>query len=271
MQYAYAQEAIGNRATPSIYHAYNDPAMMASMPAAALLYRQAHVRESATTYVFAPGKDQLYAQSISAATSVALRTAAERGRLVIALPQTSELPWLEASPVPPGAKVITDPRQAQFNTTAAEVTSDSGELKRNWEQGTFMIDTPRSQAAMGWIGGKAVALSNVNIAVMTKNATVAVQSLDGNPIAKSRRILISLGARSVPRTAGALPFYSEPVEGRVFIDAPPGMKLRARDSRTGNLREVPVSYANGRYSVVLDDSLRSYWLLLDARTIVPVQ
>ncbi len=41
MFYAYSYEPLtDNRSTPSIYQAYNDPALMASLPAAALLYRQ---------------------------------------------------------------------------------------------------------------------------------------------------------------------------------------------------------------------------------------
>ena len=44
--------------------------------------------------------------------------------------------------------------------------------------GTFSVDTPRTQAAMGFIGGKRINLRDVDIEVTTRNATVAVQSLD---------------------------------------------------------------------------------------------
>ena len=47
MFYAYSQEPLAESGgTPSIYQAYNDPALMASLPAAALLYRQGHVKEA---------------------------------------------------------------------------------------------------------------------------------------------------------------------------------------------------------------------------------
>jgi hypothetical protein len=266
MLYAYSQEPIGDRVTPSIYHAYNDPGLIASLPAAALLYRQGHVQEATTTYVFSPRKEMLFNQPLSAANSVALRTAAERGKLVMAMPQTSELPWLEKSVIPPGAKIIADPRQSQISAAALEVVSDSGELRRNWDQGTFTINTPRSQAAMGWIGGKTVVLADVEIAVTTRNATVAVQSLDGNPIGQSRKIMISLGARSVPKAGRLMPFYSEPIDGKLFIAAPQGLKLRVWNARAGKMREAPAPYQGGRYSVVLDKSLRSYWLFLGARS-----
>lgn len=266
MFFAYSQEPFSDSwSSPSIYHAYNDPALMASLPAAALLYRQGHVREAATTYVFTPGRDMLFARSISPATSVALRTAAERGRLLIAMPQVPELPWLGKSPVPAGATIISDPQQSLLPAGAAEALSDSHELRRNWDQGTFTIDTPRTQAAMGWIGGRSISLPDVDIAVSTRNAVVAVQSLDGNPIGQSRSILISIGARSVIAPGNSLPYFSEPVEGRLLINARAGLGLRVWNAKSGKMRKLIAPYQNGRYAVALEHSLGSSWLMLDAR------
>ena len=262
MQYAYSVEPIANRGTPSNWHAYNDPGLVATLPAAALLYRRGHVREATTTYAFAPSKEQLFNQSISPQNAIALRTGAETGKLVIALPQTRELPWLEKSAIPAGAKIITDPKQSLINSDAAEAVSDTGELRRNWEQGTYTINTPRTQAAMGWIGGKKITLADVEIATITRNATVAVQSLDENPISKSGAILISLGARSVPKSANQSPFYSEPVEGQLIIRAPKGLKLYAKSRSVEERREIPAPYKNGRYLINLDRNLGTYWLVL---------
>lgn len=265
MFYAYSQEPFAaGRSTPSIYQAYNDPALMASLPAAALLYRRGHVKEASTSYVFEPSKQMLFDRPISAANSVALRTAAERGKLTIAMPRVPELPWLEESVVPSGAKIIFDPRQSQIAAGVSRIVSDSGELTRDWDLGTFTIDTPRTQAAMGRIGGRNITLAAVEIAVTTGNSVVAIQSLDGNPIGQSRKIMISLGARSAPAADDALPFYSEPVEGRILVSAPARLNLRAWDAGARQLRRVAASYRNGRYVLALDRSLRSSWLLLDA-------
>jgi hypothetical protein len=264
MFYAYAQEPLNDAGgKPSVYQAYNDPAMMASLPAAALLYRQGHVKEANTTYVFEPSKEMLFDQPISAATSIALRTASERGKLVIAMPQVSELPWLARSVVPSGATIIDDPQRSQIPASASEIISDTGELRRNWDHGTFTINTPRTQAAMGSIGGKTIALADVELVIATRNSVVAVQSMDGNPIRRSRKIMISLGARSVPAAANSLPYYSEPVEGRILVSAPAGLSLRDRDAGTRKLMGAAASYRNGRYSLTLDRSLRRSWLLLD--------
>jgi hypothetical protein len=262
MQYAYSQVPLNAAGSPSNWHAFNDPALMATLPAAALMYRQGHVQESAITYAFAPSKEQLFNQSISPENAIALRTAAEKGMLVISLPQTRELPWLEKSPIPAGAEVIADPKQSLINSDAAEAVSNTGELRRNWDQGIYTIDTLRTQAAMGWIGGKKISLADVDIVAATRNATVAVQSLDGNPISKSRNIMISLGARSVPKSANQLPFYSEPVEGQLMIRAPKGLKLHKKKTSSEERHEIPAPYRDGRYLIALDRGLRTYWLIL---------
>jgi len=233
-----------------------------SLPAAALLYRQAHVKEASTTYVFTPSKEMLFDQPISAANSVALRTASERGKLLIALPQVAELPWLQKSVIPTGARIIHDPHQSHIPAGSSEVVSDTGELKRNWDQGIFTVNTSRTQAVMGWIGANPIALSDVEIAVTTRNAVVAIQSLDGNAINQSKSIMISIGGRSVPETAHSLPYYSEPVEGRIMIGAPAGLNLGAWDARKSRLRPVPAPYKSGRYVLTLDRTLKSSWLLL---------
>ena len=95
MQLGYSIQPLAGPGSPSNWQAFNDPALMATLPAAALLYRRGDVQEAKTTYVFAPTPDQLFGQLISPKNSIALRTAVEKGKLIIAMPQTRELPWLE--------------------------------------------------------------------------------------------------------------------------------------------------------------------------------
>lgn len=260
--FAYAQEPLTRGSgTASVYQAYNDPALMASFPAAALLYRQGHVAAAATTYVFAPTPQMLFDQALSPANSVALRTAAERGKLLIAMPPVRELPWLAKSVVPSGARLIRDAQQSLIPPQASGIVSDTGELDRSWSDGTFTVNTPRTQAAMGWIGGKTITLAQVELAMSTKNAVVAVQSLDGKPIAQSLEIMISLGARSIPQSGNSLPYYSEPVQGKIVIAAPPKLQLRAADPRVGRLPVIS-AYRDGRYVLTMDRPIRTSWLLL---------
>jgi hypothetical protein len=262
MQFAYSQQPLAGRGAPSNWDAFNDPALVATLPAAALLYRRADVQEAKTTYVFAPTPDQLFSQSISPENSVALRTAAEQGKLLIAMPKTRELPWLEQSTIPTNARVITDSNHPLIDGNPTHLTSDTGEVDRNWELGVYTINTPRSQLATGWIGGKQITLSDVDVAVATPNASVAVQSLDDHSIGESHSIMISLGARSDPKWGNQMPFHSEPVEGQISIRAPKGLKLYRHEKNLELPQEMSTKFANGRYQIPLDKDLQSYWLFL---------
>ncbi len=261
MQFAYSQEPLDRAGRVGAREAYNDPSWMATLPAAALLYRRQDAKEADTTYVFAPTPQQLFDQTISPDNSVALRTAAAKGKLMIAIPSVRELPWLKPSPIPAGAKVFTDQGQAMIASDADEAVSDTGQLTRNWKQGTYTIDTPRTQAAMGWIGGKKIALSDVECEITTRNATVAVQSLDGNPISTAGALIISLGAPSTPANSDTT-FRSEPVVGELTIRARKGLKFYRRDGGVQLEIKLPVSYADNRYRIRLKPDLGTYWLLM---------
>jgi hypothetical protein len=269
MQFAYAAEPLGGNGAPSPWQSFNDPALLATLPAAALLYRRHDVKEANTVYVFAPTQEQLFNQLVSPANSLALRSATEKGRLVVALPQTQELPWSQQSRVPAGANVITDPKQSLIDTGASEAVSDTGELRRNWEQGVYTINTPKTQAAMGWIGGQRISLADVEIASDTKNATVAVQSLDDESIRTSRSLMISLCARSFPSVGNRMPFHSEPVLGELIVHAPEGLRLystkRTADTKNAPVlpqEAIPTLFKDGAYHISLDAQKSGHWLYL---------
>ncbi len=179
---------------------------------------------ASSSIVFAPTPSQLFNQTITPDNAVAVRTAPEKSRFIIAMPAVPELAWLKPSSVPQNATVVTDPQQALLAKDASEVVSDTGELRRDWQQGIYMVNTPRTQAAMGWIGARKITLADVELDITTPNATVAVQSLDDNPISKAHSLMISLGARSVPE-ADQRAYRSEPVVGNLAIRAPAGMKF----------------------------------------------
>ena len=102
----------------------------------------------------------------------------------------------------------------------SKVKSDTGELERDWSAGTQTIDTPQTQAASGWIGGKRLALHDVELRIDTPAAAVAVTSLDGKPIATSARILVSVVAQAVPSDRdNHPPFLSQPVTGAFTVRA----------------------------------------------------
>ena len=212
-------------------------------------------------YVFAPTPATLFNQSITPSNAVALRTAMEKGKLQIAMPQTSELPWLKPSVIADGAKVLNNPEQSLLEADATESTTDTGELKRNWQQGIYTINTPLTQAATGWLGGTSVDLGDIQVRVKTLYASVVVQSLDAKPLSQSRQLMISLGAHAVPRDNDRTPFYVEPLEGTLAIKAPAGLKLFSYQAQAP-LKELPATYENGRYRIKLDAQQMSNWLFL---------
>ena len=264
MQYAYGQEPISTptqwQGGPSNWNLYNDPALLATMPAAALMYRRQDIPEAKTTYILKP-ENLLFDQHISPDNSAFIRTAAELGKLQIALPSNKALPWLVKSPISEKAKVFSDPNKSLIAAETQSVTADNSGVTRNWDKGYQTIDTARTQAAMGWIGGEIFKLSDVEITATTRNASIIVQSLDAQPISQSKNIMISLGARSIPKISNKLPFISEAVEGVIKIKALPGLNL----TKQGILQKgkvVKVTYQDGYYSIPLSQDLQTYWLTL---------
>jgi hypothetical protein len=263
LQYAYSQEPSTGPGSASNWHAHNDPSLLATLPAAALMYRQGHVREATTTFVFDPGAELLFNQPLSPVNALALRTAAELGKLQVAMPASPALPWLTKAALPPGATVLRDPSASVLQPGTTEVTTDTGEITHNWGKGTYLINTPRTQAAMGWLGGEVITLQDVTIKTSTRNATVAVQSLDGAGIAQSKSLLISLGTRAVPRGKNQLPFHVEPLVGEIRIRAPKGLKLSKRDGQQ-QVKDVAMVYRDGVYTLLLDNTLQTSWLFMRA-------
>lgn len=261
LQYAYTQEAITGPGSASNWHAYNDPSLLATLPAAALMYREGHVREAFTTYVFSASADLLFNQALSPNNAAVLRTAVQVGKLQIAMPYSPSLPWLKKTVPAPGATVLNDPTVSILSPSATESTTDTGELTHNWSKGTYLINTARTQAAMGWLAGDAITLKDVTIKTRTPNATVAVQSLDGVGIAESRNVLISLGTRALPRGKNQLPYTVEPLVGELKVRASKGLKLTKRNVQR-QFQDVAMTYRDGVYTIQLDNTLQTNWLFL---------
>ena len=154
-----------------------------------------------------------------------------------------------------GAKIITNPEQPQLSLDATEATSDTGELKRNWASEIYTIDTPCTQATMGRIAQHKLALSDVVINIANKNATVAVQSLDGKPISLSKRIYITVKAQTWIDPKDTDYFYAEPVSAILEIKAPEGLKLIAAGKNN-----LPIQYSDGHYLLNLEGAQAAYLL-----------
>jgi len=111
--------------------------------------------------------------------------------------------------------------------------SDTGELTWHYAQkkhtGLVTIDTPRSQAAMGFIGADRVQLAHVALRMDTPFSAVTLSALDDASIARARRLLLTATARTANTgqvwnakrntltTWGGAPACTEPVRGQVTL------------------------------------------------------
>ncbi len=180
MEYAYSQSPPNDAKPPNNWEFANDPALLVMMPAAALIYRQGHVKEGKTPVTLAPTASDLIDRPLSPNTSRAIRTLTERHKFRVALPVLPSLPWLQ---VPAGQPelAVTD-MNTDFSNDTGQLCSDTEEVCRDWRNGVLRIDTERTQLVSGWIGGRALELKDTSFAIDTANASIAVQSLDGAAI-----------------------------------------------------------------------------------------
>ncbi len=193
-----------------------DPATVALMPAAALLYREGHVEPARKRYRVVLDRAHLYEQEMGAHRSAAIRTLAEQSRVEIGLPDLPELDWDTPRRATPGAIEVTELDRSFLAADATAVVSDTGQVRREFGVGVGTVDTPKTQAAYGWIGGRTLVLGDVTLAIDTPKATVAVSALDGKPIRQSRDLLVSVAAQ-VDSEGGKPPLRAQAVSGALRI------------------------------------------------------
>ena len=118
---------------------------------------------------------------------------------------------------------------------------------------------------MGWVGDKTIVLADTEFRISTRNATVAVQSLDDLQISQSKNILITLASNAIPykdlKNRSKLPFRSEPIRGKLYIKASKGLRL-SYITNLGIRNDLPVSYSSGQYTIELDKLPLTHWLRL---------
>lgn len=120
-----------------------------------------------------------------------------------------------------------------FKEPEGRIESDTGELL--WETGEkrtgrLTINTPRAQAAVGWIGGRTMHTADAEFRLTTPFCAVSLTALDGQPLAKSKKILLVAVARcantgmewnkertSINDKWGGPPLLIEAVEGEMVL------------------------------------------------------
>jgi len=251
MIYGYVQSGIEQPERAEKWSTWTDPALVAVAPAAALLFRQNHVRQAEKTFRVDLTREALYYAETDASSSKALRTLVEQSRLTLGIPDLPELDWdNHLSTRGQADEPVTDLDRDFIPPGQNFVASDTGELMRDWIAGAQTIDTPRSQAAQGWVGRRRLALHDVAFEIETPKATVAVQSLDGKVIAESERLFVTTVSEVVPGPKGALPFRARPVTG--FLDVRHAVPLRATPLQGDEYRSTGAARSDAEKPVRLE-------------------
>ena len=237
--FGYINEAFQSDREARPWTSYLDPALMSLMPAAALLFREGHVAMGPTLHVVEPPAGPLLGEGRNVRRTPALRTLAEQERVAVRLPAMEALPWWTPPAVPEGAVHVTRIDRSFLPAWGvSEIAASTGEFAREWERPRFRIETARSVAAVGRIGPEPLRFAEVEMTVRTPSASVAVTSLDGAPIASSRRVLVSATARSCGQERLGPHYRTEPLDGELRVRRN-GRRWRA--ARPGSDEGVPLS------------------------------
>ena len=196
--------------------AVSSPVTAGTFPAAALQYRRGDVREAEDVIYEIVSLDDLYAMKGSALWSTAALDELRKKDIPAGAEVTGEVKGIDPQAFYVGRVIRAygdRPERSRQRDLSAFIQRDkktikslTGELLWNYCIGVVMVDTPRSQGAAGFLpkAGR-IELSDVAITCDNEFASVVVVSLDGRPLAKSKRILIQAMTEEQPygfRTEG---------------------------------------------------------------------
>lgn len=228
--YGYAQNNLRNELAARNWHIAQDVSMLGALSVAALLYRRGDVSPARHTVALAPDADAFFNEFRRASTSSAIRSYAERSRLVTVLPDVEALPWLQPTTEPLDETL--SGYGAIFPGAAKNlIVSDTEEIRRDPERGIFSIETDRSLVIAGQLGQAPHQIGALRVALDQPLAGVALQSLDGKPIAQSQDLLVTIMGPSTPAKRRSGPFFVERATGEIAFSANPN--LAAQGSAIG--------------------------------------
>ncbi|MBC7237279.1 MAG: beta-galactosidase, partial [Chloroflexi bacterium] len=144
--------------------------------------------------------------------------------------------------------------------------SVTGELARDLCRGVFTVDTPRTQAVVGLIGGSLFKLTDLTIELADQHGVVAATSLDDEPIATAKELLLTVLGRAMNTDQhregsfvhlGRAPVLYRPAQGTLWLSGdwanaeakitvcdPNGQPLgQIRATRDERGLKVPLGYA----------------------------
>jgi hypothetical protein len=225
----------------------NEVSKMCQMPTAALLFLRGDVQAAKRLVTITYDEARLFDSLRSPVRSSAFKRT--DGEISPLLPLVHRFRVARFD-----AERTTRAEDVPFTEPQGRIVSDTGEL--TWETqgaktGALTINTPRLQAAMGWLkqsrdghGAVKVRTADVEFNVETPFCAVSLVSLDGQPLRRSQKILVVAAARcantgmqwnearnSIGDRWGGSPLLIEPVVGQVTLQ---------RDANAPPLRLIPL-------------------------------
>jgi hypothetical protein len=160
------------------------------------------------------------------------------------------------------------------------IASDTSELL--WDAtgkgtGRLTINTPHTQAAIGWIGGRSLRTADAEFRLTTPFCAVTLSALDGKPLSGSKKILLVAAARcantgmqwnaertSVSNHWGGPPLLIEPVEGQIQLHHSAGLEWVPLDGagRPQAGKETLLTPRDGVCTIPLAAADATVWYLL---------
>jgi hypothetical protein len=162
-----------------------DPVRMGAFPAGALIFLRPDVRPAKKTVLRTYTRQQVW-ESLRLPRS-------ERPFFTPGFPPA--LPLQHALRI----ASMDGPATGTFSADAASpLRSDTGQLSWHYgppQSGLVVVDTPRTQALAGFVGSNRVRLKNLSADSQTPFCAITLSALDGRPIARSGKLLLTATAR----------------------------------------------------------------------------
>ncbi len=251
------------------FETFNDPALFGLFPHAALIYRRGDVRPAREKWVIVVPEDRIAVENSLAPWHVkALRGLPEVHQTFMALRKA-----------PAWAERVLGPDEQPLKNPDQQTVSDTGEIRHYPAKGYCLVDSPRTQAVMGFVGEAGeIEMSAVRIRSRTDFATIAVSSLTDEPLAQSRRILVTAVGRVENKgtrydvthqrlvSRGTGPIMCEPIKATVRIKTGRGPFDVYAIGPDGSRRKIGGAvYAGGTLRLKLGPQARTIYYELVAK------
>lgn len=164
------------------------------------------------------------------------------------------------------------------------IRSDTGELA--WytapaDAGLVTVDTSQAQALIGFVPAHGESLRHLSVAVMNTFCAITLNALDGEPLARSARLLLTTGARventgqqwNADRTEvtaqGRAPTRIEPVSGRITLrnlEGATAVQAQPLDGAGGPLgRAIHAARTPAGWAIPIGDPATTWYEILIQR------